>query len=180
MTSSNPPFSLPLTASREELLIDGRDDRLRALLGHLVSFAGELQEIRATIARRMGVTPPQYNILMSLVQAGGEQVTVRRLAERLHVSVPFIVTETGRLEEAGLLHKRADQEDRRRVFLELSEEGLNAVSAIAPVQKGVNDVLFGSLSRADFEALERLTRGLLDSCPQALAQALPPTSKARR
>jgi DNA-binding MarR family transcriptional regulator len=170
----------PLTTSRKQLLVKGRDDNFRALVRDLVDFSVQLQEIRGAIARRMGVTPPQYNILMMLSQASGEGITIRELSERLRVSVPFVVTETGRLEQAGLLEKKADQRDRRRVNLELTDEARTALFDIAPVQQRVNNVLFGSLDAKDFTELARLTRGLLSSCAGGLREANHPEATVTR
>jgi DNA-binding MarR family transcriptional regulator len=164
----------PLTTSREALLVNGSDDGFRALVDSLVAFAGKLQLIRETIARQMDLTPPQYNILMALAHLGRPGMTISEMAQQLRVSVPFIVTETRRLDDKGLLRKQSDEEDRRRVNLVLTEKGLAALEAISPLQRDVNDVLFSSLDQGDFEALGKLTRGLLGSCESGLATARAP------
>ncbi len=170
-----PVAAAPLTISRPELLVEGSDLRFRELVRDLVDFSARLQEIREGIARAMGVTPPQYNMLMMLSQLGAE-VTVGDLAERLRVSVPFVVTETRRLEALGLLEKRPDEVDRRRVRLLLTPQGRALLHEIAPLQVSVNDVLFSSLGPHDLGELTRLTRGLLASCAGALAKTrLPPS-----
>ncbi|MBS7539170.1 winged helix-turn-helix transcriptional regulator [Ancylobacter lacus] len=169
-----------MTTSRPELLPDGSDLRFRELVRDLVDFSARLQEIREGIARAMGVTPPQYNILMTLSQLGADvtvaDVTVGDLAERLRVSVPFVVTETRRLVALGLLEKRPDKVDRRRVMLLLTARARALLHDIAPLQVSVNDVLFSSLGPHDLGELTRLTRGLLASCAGALAKTrLPPS-----
>lgn len=160
----------PLTTSRPALLLDNSDLAFREMVGELVDFSCRLQEIRAAVARAMQLTPPQYNILMSLAQID-EPVTVGDLAERLRVSVPFIVTETRRLEALGLLDKRADLSDRRRVNLVLTDKAAAALREIAPLQVRVNDVLFETLDTRDMQSLKRITRGLLGSCEAALQMA---------
>ncbi len=160
----------PLTTSRPALLLENSDRAFREMVGELVAFSSRLQEIRAAVARAMHLTPPQYNILMSLAQID-EAVTVGDLAERLRVSVPFIVTETRRLEALGLLEKRADLEDRRRVNLVLTDKASAALREVAPLQVRVNDVLFETLGAREMQSLKRLTRGLLGSCEAALLLA---------
>jgi DNA-binding MarR family transcriptional regulator len=163
----------PLTTSRAALLVKGNDRSFRELVHNLVDFSGRLQEIREAIARGMGVTSPQYNVLMTLSHFG-DDVTVGDLAERLRVSVPFVVTETRRLEALGLLEKRPDAMDRRRVMLLLTAKARVALRDIAPLQVSVNDVLFSTLSARDFSTLGRLTKGLLSSCDGAKARARRP------
>ncbi|MFT0862447.1 MarR family winged helix-turn-helix transcriptional regulator [Ancylobacter sp. G4_0304] len=169
----------PLTTSRPALLQDNGDNEFRQMVSELVDFSGRLQEIRAAVARAMHLTPPQYNIIMSLAQAD-DQMTVSDLAERLRVSVPFIVTETRRLEEVGMLEKRADLADRRRVNLYLTEKAWEALRDVASVQVCVNDVLFETLGVREMRLLTRLIRGLLDSCDIALERAQSRPSEVAR
>lgn len=165
------PFP-PLTTSREALLSGGRDHGFRDLVTDLIDFAARLQSIREALARRMGVTPPQYNILMTLAHYPSEgKMTVTDLAGRLRVSVPFIVTETRRLGEVGLLSRAPDPNDRRRVYLELTAEGRAIIVALAPLQRRVNDELFSSLTRKDLKTLRDITSGLLASCDAAFSEA---------
>lgn len=166
-----PARTAPLTTSRAALLVGGSDRPFRDMVRDLVDFSARLQQIREGIARGMGLTPPQYNMLMTLSQLG-DDVTVGDLAERLRVSVPFVVTETRRLVVLGLLEKRPDAVDRRRVMLVLTAKAWAALDDIAPLQVSVNDTLFGTLAAGDLETLTRLTRGLLSSCDAALATAL--------
>jgi DNA-binding MarR family transcriptional regulator len=165
-----PAGTAPLTTSRAALLVDGSDRPFRELVRDLVDFSARLQQIREGIARGMGLTPPQYNVLMTLAYLGGD-VTVGDLAERLRVSVPFVVSETRRLVALGLLEKRPDAVDRRRVMLVLTAKARAALKDIAPLQVSVNDVLFSTLVAGDLETLTGLTRGLLSSCEDALAMA---------
>jgi DNA-binding MarR family transcriptional regulator len=169
--SSKTGYQAPLTTSRAALLANGSDDKFRSTVDSLVSFATQLQQVREAIARRMDLAPPQYNILMILAHRGGCGMTVSEMAQRMRVSVPFIVMETRRLGEMGFLIKETDEKDRRRVNLVLADKGKVAVARIAPLQREVNDVLFASLGRKDFDDLIRLTNGLLGSCESALSAA---------
>lgn len=181
MTADDGTLFPPLTVSRDVLLSGGRDDKFRDLVNDMIDFAARLQSIRESLARRMGVTPPQYNILMALAHhRGDDKVTVTDLAGRLRVSVPFIVTETRRLGEAGLLRRAPDLNDRRRVYLELTAEGRAAIVAIAPAQRRVNDELFSSLTRKNLKTLHDITSGLLASCDAAYAEAEDEAGSRRR
>jgi DNA-binding MarR family transcriptional regulator len=161
----------PLTVSRPALLADGRDDTFRELVRDLVDFSARLQGIREEIARAMGVSSPQYNILMCIAHCDDQNITVGQLAELLRVSVPFVVTETRRLVDAGLLIKQNDVQDRRRVYLHLTPQAVAAMTEVAPLQRGVNDILFESLGQKELAQLKTVISGLLQSCAPALAEA---------
>jgi DNA-binding MarR family transcriptional regulator len=159
----------PKTVSRSELLVDGSDEAFRALVDDLSHFASRLQQIRDGLARRMGVTTPQYSILMALARRPEEgAMGVKALAERLRVSVPFVVNETKKLERLGLAGKLPVAQDKRKVDIVLTDEGRRAIAEVSAIQKDVNDVLFGSLDEASFHELSKLTRELLVSSGQAL------------
>lgn len=164
-------FHPPNTISRPELLVEGRDDQFRATLDDLLAFAMRLQQVREALAKRIKLTPPQYNILMILAHTDDAGITISQMAERLRVSVPFVVQESGRLEQAGLVAKIPDADDKRRVILELTPPSRRLLTEIAPLQVEVNDVLFSGLSRSDFALLGKIARRLVVSCGEGLALA---------
>lgn len=96
-------------------------------------------------------------------------VSVNRIAEHLHLSSPFVTAVTNKLVQRGLIHKTADPADRRRVRLEVSDEGRARLAALAPVQRQVNDVQFDCLSAAEFELLSDVIDRLIESSDRALA-----------
>jgi DNA-binding MarR family transcriptional regulator len=71
----------------------------------------------------------------------------------MHVSGAFVTSEVNKLKKAGLVAKEADQNDRRRVLLALTEEAELRLHELIRYQTPVNDTLFGSLSREEFEVL---------------------------
>jgi MarR family transcriptional regulator, organic hydroperoxide resistance regulator len=101
------------------ILVDGRDDQFRATLDDLLTFAMRLQQVREALAKRIKLSPPQYNILMILAHIGQAGITISQMAERLRVSVPFVVQETGRLEQAGLVAKIPDADANGRIAAHL-------------------------------------------------------------
>jgi DNA-binding MarR family transcriptional regulator len=154
----------PLTVSRDALLRDGSDRTFRALVDQMLGFGVQLQKARESLAGALGVTPPQYRILMAIARhAGPGAISVSEVAEALGVSLPFVVKQVGLLVDSGRLLKRTDVSDRRRVRLFLTRQSAAAITRLAPRQVGVNDTLFGSLSRRDVETLTRLLAGLLAS-----------------
>jgi hypothetical protein len=68
----------------------------------------------------------------------------------------------------GLIHKSVDPADRRRVKLEVSNQGNELLAELAPVQRQVNDVQFGCLSASEFRQLLKMTERLIESSERAV------------
>ena len=160
----------PLTVTRPELLEDGRDDGFRALVHDSLAFAARLQAVRDGYARIIGVSGPQYTILISIARLSkARDVSINAVAEHLHLSGSAVTNEVTRLVRAGLVEKTEDPADRRRVVLRITVAGWQRFRGLAPVQSQVNDVHFGRLSRRDFVELRRIMSDLVASTDEALS-----------
>jgi DNA-binding MarR family transcriptional regulator len=95
-------------------------------------------------------------------------VSVKAVADHLYVSGAFITSVAKRLLRQGLIHKKADSGDRRRVTLTVSEQGRAALQRLVPIQRQVNDMEFGDLTRQEFELLTGLMDRLIDSGARAV------------
>lgn len=129
-----------------------------------------MQAIPDGIGDIVGLTGPQYSIVMTIAQLAGERgVSVKDVAAHLHVSPSFVTAETGKLIRDGALEKRRDDQDRRRVCLRLTSAGQNAVRHLTPELRRVNDVLFCALDADDFERLRKLVAKLVPHAGAAVA-----------
>ena len=81
---------------------------------------------------------------------------------------PFVTTVTNKLLKRGLIHKSVDPADRRRVKLQFSDKGDALLAELAPVQRQVNDVQFGCLSKAEFLQLLDMAERLIASSESAV------------
>jgi MarR family transcriptional regulator, organic hydroperoxide resistance regulator len=162
--------NLPLTTSRPELLSGGRDREFRHLIHALFGFAAHHERIRSGHARVIGLAGIEYTVLISIAHLSQDgDVNVKTVADHLYLSGAFITAVAGRLLKLGLIHKRTDAGDRRRVTLTVSAQGRAALERLAPIQRKVNDVEFGSLSREEFELLTGIVERLIESGARAVA-----------
>ncbi|MFC3230782.1 MarR family winged helix-turn-helix transcriptional regulator [Marinibaculum pumilum] len=160
----------PLTISRPELLDGDSDARFRQLLHRLLAFAGRLEAVRAGLGQLIGLSGVQYTILICIAHLQGERgVGVKAIADHLGHSGAFVTIEAGKLAEAGLVDKRPNPADRRRVLLTVTAAGRARLDALAPSQRPVNDALFASLDRSDFERLSAIAGDLVTDADHALA-----------
>lgn len=163
-------FAAPLTASHPPLLTRGSDRRFRQLLADFLTVATQLESVRSHLGGRVGLTGPQYSILMAVAHLqAGRGVAVGQVAERLHVSSAFVTAETGKLARRELLRKRPNPDDGRGVLLSLTPAGRECVAALAPEVRQVNDLFFGALDAARFEALSGVMQDMVGSAARALS-----------
>ncbi|MGH8811745.1 MAG: MarR family winged helix-turn-helix transcriptional regulator [Advenella sp.] len=84
-------------------------------------------------AKSVGLTARQHQALLVIKGYGkGEPITVGTLADRLRIKHHSAVELANRLAESGLVQRRADQADQRKVLLQLTllaQEHLAALSA---------------------------------------------------
>lgn len=162
----------PASVSRPPLLDgDGRDRTFRATVYDLLTVGARMEAVRDRLAAAMGVTGPQYAILMAVAHAQDEDggAGVRAIARRLHVSGPFVTAQVNRLVADGLVAKEPNPADGRGVILRLTKRGRAAVERTAPAIRGANDRFFAPLDREDFEALSDIAVRLVDSSEAAVA-----------
>lgn len=122
----------------------------RALQQHQTRWAERLPE----------VTKPQYAVLRAVAaEPGSDQATVGR---RAAVDKATLVPLLGRLAERGLVRRTADETDRRRRHLDLTDAGRELLAQVAPVAEEVNLSMLGVLTETEQDVLRdllgRLTR----------------------
>jgi len=117
------------------------------------------------IVRNLGTSRSQWWVLAFLSRDDGSPQT--NLADELDVGKVALGGLVDRLEEAGMVERRADPIDRRvkRVFL--TKEGRKLVSQNKELDKSVNDTTLTGVSEADFETtmhtLEKMKSNLLSA-----------------
>lgn len=146
------------------------DEVLRAI--RRIVRAVDLQS--KSLERDHGLTVPQWILLHSLVDGA---LSIGDLARRMHLSAGTTTNVVARLEAQGLLARRRDERDRRRVWVETTATGARRLSAApAPQQLRFLDRfhrLDPAEQRALTDALARVAE-LLDAQGMDAAPILAP------
>src|SRR2546428_9522599 len=83
-------------------------------------------------ARAAGMEPQQYQMLLAIRGLnGGEEATIRRLADRLFLRHHSAVELIDRLEAHGYIRRSRSREDRRRVLVTLLPRGEKMLEQVA-------------------------------------------------
>lgn len=153
-------------------MADGTGATFRQFLADMLTISVRMTALRERFAVMLGISGPQYQMLMAIAQeheAGG--VSVRAVARHLHVSGAFVTAEVRKLVEAGLVAKDRNREDRRGVLLRLTAKGETDIADILQVVRTVNEFFFGVLRPGEFEKLASFAGRLVAGSDMALAFA---------
>ncbi|GAB2458432.1 hypothetical protein GCM10027082_06170 [Comamonas humi] len=148
----------------------GSDKAFRRLLYDLGSAASYLEVARGYLASRIGVTSPQYNMMMIIAQNEGDTgISINEIADELHVSNTFVTMELKKLDQRGLIVKSPNPTDARSVLVRLSSEGERQIESLGPELLLVNDRLFEHITARDFQSLSRIIASLIGDFSRTVA-----------
>lgn len=89
------------------------------------------REFAKTYAAKFGITIPEWRVLFHLYTAG--KVSVREIHLRVDMDKSKVSRAASRLQEAGLINKKTDANDRRLVELSLTDKGKRLIKKIIPL-----------------------------------------------
>jgi DNA-binding MarR family transcriptional regulator len=82
------------------------------------------------IARRVGITPNQYLLLLQIAGSDEGTRTVTQLVQQLQLTQSAVTELVQRAEQAGLLERNASKTDGRVVHLSLTAVGLERLESV--------------------------------------------------
>lgn len=98
-------------------------------------------------AREIGVTRPQWQVLSVLRRHEG--IRQAGLAEILEVEPITAARMIDRMQEAGMVERRADRADRRAWNLHLTDRGSEMIERLQPLAIETSDTAMAGVSEAD-------------------------------
>jgi DNA-binding MarR family transcriptional regulator len=125
-----------------------------AALG-LVRTNDQLQIHFARLFRQFGLTPSQYNVLR-ILRGEGAPLPILEIANRTVTVVPGITGLVDRLEAAELVRRERCEEDRRVIYVGLTDKGAKLLAKLDQPVIDLHQKLMGHLSRAEIAELIRI------------------------
>jgi DNA-binding MarR family transcriptional regulator len=130
-------------------------DTIRRLTWVIASINVHLEELRYFWAKTLGISGPQWMILMALADMDQDEgVPVNVVSKKLHVDSSFITTQSKLLEKKGFLRRKTSTEDARIVQMSLTDKTYKHLASLASQQEALNDFIF---SEFNDEQLGQLT-----------------------
>lgn len=115
----------------------------------------------ARLFRSYGLTPSQYNVLR-ILRGEGQPLPILEIASRTITVVPGITGLVDRLEEAGFVKRQRCREDRRVVWVALTDKAHKTLAAIDKPLDELHDRLVGHLTKAELSQLVRILQKARD------------------
>jgi DNA-binding MarR family transcriptional regulator len=122
---------------------------------NLLRSADCLQRAFQRKTRGWGVTTTQYNVLRILRGAEPDGLTCASIGRRMIAADPDITRLLNRLKVLKLIRQRRDRHDRRVVWTQISETGLELLRVMDPVVQRTPQELFSHMSSEELSALNR-------------------------
>ena len=122
-------------------------DIARQFAWEIAAINVHLQEIRYFWAKALGVSGPQWMILMALADLDqGEGVPVKVVSKMLHVDPSFVTTQSKMLEKKGFMRRKTSGDDARVVQMSLTDKTYKHIASLASQQEELNNFIFAEFS----------------------------------
>jgi DNA-binding MarR family transcriptional regulator len=138
-----------------DLEVEGIVDRIGGLSRRLHRTLDE------TLAE-FGLDSGEYKALCTLAQSGDPfRSTPGKLGKHMELSSGAMTNRIDRLEQAGLVRRRPDPNDRRGVLVEMTEKGRETYERAVGVQAKKEELVTSALDNAEKKQLNDLLRRLM-------------------
>ena len=122
-------------------------DIARQFAWEIAAINVHLQEIRYFWAKTLGVSGPQWMILMALADLDqGEGVPVKVVSKMLLVDPSFVTTQSKMLEKKGFMRRKTSDDDARVVQMSLTDKSYKHMAALASLQEELNNFIFAEFT----------------------------------
>jgi DNA-binding MarR family transcriptional regulator len=122
-------------------------DNIKRFTWVIASINVHLEELRYFWAKTLGISGPQWMILMALADMDqNDGVPVNVVSKKLHVDSSFITTQSKLLEKKGFLRRKSSTEDARIVQMSLTDKTYKHLAGLASQQEALNDFIFAEFN----------------------------------
>jgi DNA-binding MarR family transcriptional regulator len=126
---------------------ESNDEIVDDFLWDIASLNTHLEDIRRGWARLLGVSGPQWLILMAVDDSNsGAGVSVGDVSEKLHVQPTFVTAQSKILERSGYLRREGSVNDGRIVLMSLTDKARREIAKLSSQRKALNEFIFADLS----------------------------------
>lgn len=134
------------------------DRAVRDLIWNIVEIHSQLEEIHKGWAELLGITEPQWLILMAIDELDdGRGVSGIAVANKLRIHPAFVTNQTKKLEQMELLARIISPDDARFLQMSLTEKARAEMAKLSDKRRALNSTMLTGL---DEESLDYLNKRL--------------------
>src|SRR5215470_12382795 len=138
------------------------DAKMRTFIADMYAAVSLLRLLRQEIASVLSLSSAEYSVLLAVrYLERGSDMTLRAIADHLHVAAAYVTTEVARLVDKGLLTKKPDQLDRRAVAVELTAASRELLLRLGPLLRDINDPLLAGISSRELDTVHRFFQNII-------------------
>ena len=139
-------------------------------VGTLIALAAKSQERLAEIEMRkqLGLTPAQWKVILVLNIMDG--LTQKEIAEKINIDGSTLVPVIDKMEQAGLVERRADPKDRRNNRIYLTKKSESTVDSIIAIILQLRKIIYHGISEDEINATRNVLKLLIKNSDGASSQ----------
>ncbi|MEU4404464.1 MarR family transcriptional regulator [Streptosporangium sp. NPDC023963] len=123
------------------------EDPVRAWREVLARHATIACALERELSERHRLGMSEFEVLERMVEGGQGKYRVQEIADAVHLSQSACSRLIARLEKAGLVTRRICEDDRRGIFVGITEEGRERHATALPTHRAVIGEIFGTPAR---------------------------------
>lgn len=132
------------------------DSLEQELFLNLIRTSEWLQGEFAKVFKAYGITQPQFNVLKILQVEDQFGIPIQKIVNRMTTKSSDVTRLVDRLEKSGLVQRFRTEEDRRVIYVRLTEAGWAMIDQLAQPLVATHKHTIGHLGRSSLELLNRL------------------------
>lgn len=129
---------IPQESSMDKILSKIQDEEpyheiaILQVVSRMILFSGRVSQSLERHFQRFGLSQPGFLILMLIHSDSDKKWTAIDLARELHVKPPTMTGILDTLEKGGYISRLSSTEDRRKIFIQISNSGKRKFKKILP------------------------------------------------
>ena len=139
-------------------------------LGTLIFLATKSQERLAELEmkKQLGLTPAHWKVILALNVSDG--LTQKELADKIYVDASTLVPVIDKMEQNGLVERRADPKDRRinRIFLTPKSE--STVDSIILIVLQLRKMIYNGISEDEINSARKILETVIKNSDTVISQ----------
>ena len=129
-------------------------EAIRRFSWEIASISAHLEELRQFWAKTLGISGPQWMIVVALADHDqGDGVPVNVVSKLLHVDPSFVTTQSKLLEKKGFVRRKTAAEDGRIVKMSLTDKTSKHLANLASQQESLNEFIFAEFGDQELAQL---------------------------